>query len=396
MAHPAPPRPHHANRPSRVRAASRAGALLHPASTYVRAVVVSALVFTLGAALAATVLSSAVRTVVVPRAQRSRLSRITFDAVRTLLRLRLGRAPAYAERDRVMALLAPLSLVALPVVWLAIVHVAYSCMYWALGARPWRTAFTFSGSSLLTLGFSSTKDLPKLTLAFTEAGMGLGLVALLISYLPTLYSTFNRRELAVALLEVRADSPPSGPNMIVRYHRIGWHGGLTAVWKDWETWFADVEETHTSLAALSFFRSPQPDRSWVTAAGAVLDAASLVASTVDGPRDPEAELCVRAGYVALRTIADYFQIGYDPDPAPDDPISISRDEYDEVCARLESVGVRLKPDRDQAWRDFAGWRVNYDRVLVALATLTMAPPAPWSSDRAPGFRRPPLRRRPRR
>ena len=280
--------------------------------------------------------------------------------------------------------------------WLVIVHAAYSCMYWALGARPWRAAFTLSGSSLLTLGFSSTGDLPKLALAFTEAGMGLGLVALMISYLPTLYSTFNRRELAVALLEVRADSPPSGPNMIIRYHRIGWHGGLTAVWKDWETWFADVEETHTSLAALSFFRSPQPDRSWVTAAGAVLDAASLVASTVDDPHDPEAELCVRAGYVALRTIADYFEIRHDPDPSPDDPISISRQEYDEVCARLESAGVRLKPDRDQAWRDFAGWRVNYDRVLVALATLTMAPPAPWSSDRAPGFRRPPLRRRRRR
>ena len=314
--------------------------------------------------------------------------------MRTLLRLRLGRSPDYATRDRVMALFAPLGLVALPVVWLTLVLAGYTAMYWALGTRPLRAALTLSGSSLLTLGFSAPpSDLPSLALAFTEAGMGIGLLALLISYLPTLYATFNRRELAVALLEVRADSPPSGPNMIIRYHRINWHGGLTAVWKDWESWFADVEETHTSQASLSFFRSPQPDRSWVTAAGAVLDAASLVASTVDGPRDPEAELCVRAGYVALRTIADYFRIEHDPDPSPGDPISISRAEYDEVWERLASVGVRLKPDRDQAWRDFAGWRVNYDQVLVKLAALTMAPPAPWSSDRAPRFRRPPLRRR---
>jgi len=43
--------------------------------------------------------------------------------------------------------------------------------------------------------------------------------------------------------------------------------------------------------------------------------------------------------------------------------------------------VPVLPDQDQAWRDFAGWRVNYDQVLIELAELVMAPPAPWSSDR---------------
>jgi hypothetical protein len=43
-----------------------------------------------------------------------------------------------------------------------------------------------------------------------------------------------------------------------------------------------------------------------------------------------------------------------------------------------------------AWRDLAGWRVNYDTVLLALCSITMAPPAPWSSDRAPVFRTPAL------
>jgi hypothetical protein len=41
----------------------------------------------------------------------------------------------------------------------------------------------------------------------------------------------------------------------------------------------------------------------------------------------------------------------------------------------------MKADRQQAWEDFAGWRVNYDTVLRALAKLTMAPEAPWISDR---------------
>jgi hypothetical protein len=126
----------------------------------------------------------------------------------------------------------------------------------------------------------------------------------------------------------------------------------------------------------------------------VLDGAALVLSSVDIPRDVEAEFCIRAGYLCLRGIADYFQIPYDPDPRPDDPISIRRDEWETLISDLEASGVALKPDRDQAWRDFAGWRVNYDTVLLALARLTEAPPAVWSSDRAGGERiRPPVFRK---
>ncbi len=352
--------------------------------------VVRAVVFLVGSGLAAWSLGSAVRTMIVPRALQSFLSRAVFVAVQGVLRLFVGPRADYARQDRVMALFGPVSMLALPAVWLAVVLTGYTGMYWGLGSRSARDALALSGASLFTLGSTSATDLPSLVLSFTEAGVGIGLLALLITYLPSLYATFNRREVAVALLEVRADSPPSGPNMIVRYHRIGWDGGLTQVWKDWETWFADVEETHTSLAPLAFFRSPQPSRSWITAAGAVLDGAALRASTMEGARDPEADLCIRAGYVALRRVAGFFHLPYDPDPTPDDPISISRDEYDAVCARLEGAGVQLKPDRDRAWRDFAGWRVTYDAALVGLAALTMAPEAPWSSDRAATFKRPPL------
>jgi hypothetical protein len=36
--------------------------------------------------------------------------------------------------------------------------------------------------------------------------------------------------------------------------------------------------------------------------------------------------------------------------------------------------------------------VNYDTVLIALAGLTAAPYAPWSSDRSLRYHRPPLTR----
>ena len=199
--------------------------------------------------------------------------------------------------------------------WLILVLIGYMGMFWAVGVRPWGAAFLLSGSSLLTLGFA-----PVNRLTSNHSGLlarppiGLILIALLIAYLPSIYAAFSRREAAVALLEVRAGSPPSAVEMILRYNRIHGLHRLAEQWAAWENWFVEIDESHTSLAALVFFRSPQPDRSWITAAGAVLDAAALIDSTVDVPREPEPQLCLRAGYIALRRIADFFDIPYNPNP----------------------------------------------------------------------------------
>ena len=58
----------------------------------------------------------------------------------------------------------------------------------------------------------------------------------------------------------------------------------------------------------NFFRSPEPDRSWVTGAGLALDLASLYLSTVDVDSNPRAALMVRSGYLSLRGLCDYFNI----------------------------------------------------------------------------------------
>ena len=163
------------------------------------------------------------------------------------------------------------------------------------------------------------------------------------------------------------------------------------MWRNWEIWFSEIEESHTSLAALAFFRSPQPDRSWVTASGAVLDTASLVNAALDIPHDPQADLCIRSGYLALRRIADLLRHPYEMNPRPTDPISIQRCRIRGRAGRAgRQRSAPLKADRDRAWRDFQGWRVNYDTVLLTLADLTMAPYAPWSSDRRIKYRPRPL------
>jgi hypothetical protein len=170
--------------------------------------------------------------------------------------------------------------------------------------------------------------------------------------------------------------------MILRYYRNQGLDALHESWSEWEEWFAEVEESHSSLAALVFFRSPQPKHSWVTATGAVLDAAAISLSTVDIPWDAQAALCIRAGYLTLQRIADFFSIKYESNPHfPDNPISVTKQEFFDAYDQLLEAGVPVVADREKAWLDYGGWRVNYDATLLAMAKLTMAPKAPWSSDR---------------
>lgn len=340
------------------------------------------LAFVFGLSIVLATLSSAIQTFVLPRAAVSRLTRLTFKVMRKFFDLWVKKLPTYRQRDHAMAFYAPVALFVLPGVWLVIVLLGYACMFWGIGIDNLGDGLTTSGSSLFTLGFAQLPDLPKALLAFSDAAIGLSLLALLIAYLPTMYSAFSQREQAVTLLEVRAGTPPSPVTMVIRLNAIGpdkrWET-LHQLWTNWELWFVTLDETHTSLPALTFFRSPQPDRSWITAAGAVMDAAALAVSTVDVPRDAQAQLCIRAGFLALRHVAEYFSIPFDPDPQPTDPISLSRAEFDAAYDEMARNNVPLKPDRDQAWRDFAGWRVNYDSLLLDLAILMMAPDAPWLS-----------------
>ena len=185
-----------------------------------------------------------------------------------------------------------------------------------------------------------------------------------MDHLPTIYGAFSRREVAVTDLSVRAGTPPKPWEMLERAHLAGYLHEMDRVWESWMTWFTELGETHTSLAVLSFFRSPNPGRSWITASGAVLDAAALRMALLNVEFTPAGGLCIRSGYLALREIAASFGFDFDSNPSPDDPISISREEFDEVYERL--------------------------------AGFVMAPYGPWTSDRSsltPLVRRSPVRRR---
>lgn len=326
---------------------------------------------------------SAMLTVVVPRAERPRISRAHFAAIRAGAWQLSKLVADPVRKDRISARVAPIALVTLPIVWAAFIIGGFSLAFRALGTSTMREALVLSGSSLTTLGFRSADDLPTLLLAITEALIGLGIIGLMISYLPSIYSAYTDREVAVARLEVRADRPPNPYTFLDRSHRIGWLEQMDAVWSEWETWFLRIEETHTTHEWLPFFRSAVYGRSWLTAAATVLDSAAVITSAVNLEFSPRAVLCIRSGFTTLRSIATIYDLPFDPDPRPDDPISITKERFFALLDDLGASGLPIRPDREQAWRDFAGWRVNYDQPLQELLTHLRVDHHDWFSPNLP-------------
>lgn len=336
---------------------------------------------------------SAIRATILPRGVSDTLNRAVTRTVRSCFRTVANRHRAFEERDRVMAMLGPVSLLFLLLTWLTLIYAAYTVIYLALVTDSPVRALELSGSSITTLGTTSTGQGTAALVTYTEAGLGLLLVTLLITYLPSIYAAFSRRENGVGLMVVRAGSPPQATTMLIRIHRINEvDARLTELWRRWEAWFVDVEESHSTFPLLMFFRSPQPGQSWINSAGALLDAAALWVAALEHPVDPDAQLALRAGFLTLRRLADLVGIPYPPDPQPDDPISIGRAEFDEAIDEMAAAGLAVRADRDAAWAAWAGWRVNYDAPLLNLARPVEAPPAPWVSDRSPVVSRPATRR----
>jgi hypothetical protein len=211
--------------------------------------------------------------------------------------------------------------------------------------------------------------------------VGLVVVALQIAYLPTLYSAFNRRETLVTLLESRSGVPAWGPEILARHELIDNVASLGSLYARWEEWAADLAESHTTYQVLILFRSPHPLRSWITALLSVLDAAALHLSLNPLTAPAEARPLMRMGYMALREVATVMGISYAADPHPDDPVSLTREEFDAAVEHLRSTGWRPERDADEAWIHFRGWRVTYEKIAWAIADRLDAPPSLWSGPR---------------
>jgi hypothetical protein len=362
-------------------------------------IVAHVLAVIVGTVVALAVLGSALKTVVLPRQGFPRLSQFVFALVH---RLMVHQALTHPRRDDRLAnslrgLYAPVALVSLPLAWMILTMLAFTGVYWGTRDLSWSRAFEISVSSVTTMGFAEPNGTGRIWIAFVEAIIGLGLVALLISYLPTIYSAYNDREKGTNRLRPIAGSPPSAPEFLQSLQRLG---SLESpdLWRDAADWMLDLEQTHTAFPILSYFPESDPEQSWVATVGSVLDASALAFAVSVGElgdvfddvqKGPLTVLVY--GLPLIVRIARAVNIPVPPparlpelmahsgQPAP--AVSVSRDEYQGAMAALSGILV-LQPGREEeAWRRFAWIRSGYEPALRALAGVTLAAPAPWTTDR---------------
>lgn len=325
-------------------------------------------------------------TLVMPRSSPSRLADRTLRAVLRLGTAVADRLPRYESKDRVMAVVGPAGLIGLFLVWLLSLLAAYSLILWPLEGGGLQNAARSAGSALFTLGLiggngQSIPSAPATAVAMAAAASAPATVALAIAYLPAIYGAFNRRETLVTLLQSRAGQPAWGPEIIGRHQLVGIMDQLPGLYSEWEQWAADLAETHTTYPVLALFRSPHALRSWVVGLTAVLDSAAMHLAINPREAPSQARLCLRMGFTAVREIAPLWGFHPAADPRPDDPVSLTFEEFEEGIERMREAGVPMERDAEDAWPHFRGWRVNYEAGLYFLGDLFRTVPAPWSGPR---------------
>ena len=172
-----------------------------------------------------------------------------------------------------------------------------------------------SGETFFTLGYGDIIPDSGVAraLAVIESGLGFAFLGVVIGYLPTIYSSFSRREIEISLLDARAGSPPSASELLSRFGNCPQQEVLDQIFRDWERWAAEVLESHLSYPALSFFRSQHNNQSWLGALITILDGSALVMAGVDGLRNEQAKITFAMARHAMVDLAQVVNARYDPE-----------------------------------------------------------------------------------
>jgi hypothetical protein len=331
-----------------------------------------------GAVLIALVAWDLFQTVVVPRPTPGRFRIARYVVTGSWAGVKgLGRRAPASIRDTLYGLYGPGTAILLLAVWLALLIAGFGFVMYALrdqltpAPSDLGSAIYFAATSVLTIGYGDFVPTGGATraLATLAAVGGLGAVALVVTFLFSLYGSYSRRELAIVTLTAAAGGPPSAVGLLETYAQLDITDRLEGLFLTWESWSAEVLDSHVAYPILGFFRSSHDNLSWISAVGTVLDAASLVVTTIEGLPRGNAELVRRVG---SHLVEDLSNLGF----VEGDTTGLERDEFEIVCDRLERAGYHLA-DRSEAWGRFEAARLAYAPRLEVMARYWAVPAASW-------------------
>jgi hypothetical protein len=337
-----------------------------------------------GIAIILAILLDAFETVVLPR-RVTRHFRLTAWFYRNTWRpwarlAKLIQSPA--RREAFLGYFGPLSLIFLLALWAVGLIFGFALLQYGMGEHlrlsgepiTFGTLIYHSGETFFTLGYGDI--IPTSTVAricaVLEAGMGFAFLAVVIGYLPTIYSAFSRREIQISLLDARAGSPPTAAELLTRFGTCPQQAVLDQILRDWEHWAAEVLESHLSYPVLSFFRSQHNNQSWLGALTMMLDSSALVIAGVDGITEHQAKLTFAMARHAVVDLAQVVNARYDP-RAPErlSPAGLVR-----LRESLVKRGLRLR-DSAEAEQKLAYLRSQYEPYAQAIARRLFINLPPW-------------------
>jgi hypothetical protein len=289
------------------------------------------------------------------------------------------------RRENWLGVFGPIGLIALLGFWSLSIILGYALVIDSIPAQiqpapaNFWTSLYFSASAMLPLSYGNILPLGAVArvVIVAESATGLGLIALVISLLFSLYGSFQRREELVVTLDALAGAPPAGLQILetVASHRMPEE--LSVTFDDWRRWSAAVLESHLAYPILVYFRSSHDNEAWLNSFGAVMDAATLVMSTVisDDASEGHARLMFKIGNHLVEDLSWYFRFKNAGVPI------VERHEFDDARERLIKAGFRCR-EADVAWSEFASLRSMYASPVNQLARRLAILPARWIGDRS--------------
>ncbi len=335
-------------------------------------------------ALICIVLWDIFETIVLPRrvTRHVRLTRLVYSLTWAPWS-KVGRMIREADRrETFLSLYGPLALLFLLFVWATGLIVGFATIQWSLGSQltspyghlGFTTDLYASGTTFFTLGLGDVVPNAGVARAVTviEAGVGFGVLALVIGYLPVLYQAFSRREVSISLLDARAGSPPSAAEMLRRHMRDYGVTALTDQLRTWETWAAELMESQLSYPSLGYFRSQHENQSWLAGLTTILDACALIIVGVDGIPPQQARLTFA---MARHAAVDLSQIA---DTEPDEHCHLRLPAGDMARLRdsLAQAGAPLREGVD-ADAKLTELRMLYEPYVYALSHRLLMDLPPW-------------------
>ncbi|HJT70087.1 MAG TPA: potassium channel family protein, partial [Terriglobales bacterium] len=231
-----------------------------------------------------------------------------------------------------------------------------------------------SGETFFTLGYGDITPASTYSriLSVFEAGMGFGFLAVVIGYLPTIYSAFSRREIEISLLDARAGSPPSAAELLARTIDGNDSATLDRLFQDWERWAAEVLESHLSYPVLSFYRSQHSNQSWLAALTVILDASALVIAGIDGVSRDQALWTFKMARHAVVDLAQVVNARYEPAETE----RLTSEDLAQLRAQLVSKGLKFgaSAEAEQKLHDL---RLKYEPYVLGIARTLYIPLPPW-------------------